>query len=354
MAMTKYPVALILTFAFLRTFAQSGGDNTYDFLNLTNSARVASLGGQQISLYGDDLNIVFHNPSLLNPEMSNHLVMNYINYISDINFGYVSYARTIRNYGNFGAGIHYIDYGEFQYADVEGVRNGTFHAKDYSINLYYSHPVLDSLFMVGATLKGINSEYESLNSWGFAIDAGITYNDPKNEFTAALVMKNLGMQLNTYYYNAPHEPLPFEIQLGITKKLLHAPFRFSILAQHLETPNLRYQTEVDNKNQVDLITGQTKKQDKLANFGDNVMRHIVFGLEFVPAKSFNIDIGYNYKRRQELKIDQNSGMTGFSWGFGFRIYKFHFSYGWMRYHVAAVANHFSMEVNLDEFSRKFQ
>lgn len=352
--MRKYPFALIFILTALQISAQSGGNNTYDFLNLTNSARVASLGGQQISLYGDDLNVVYHNPSLLNPSMSNHLVMNYINYIADINYGYVSYARTIKNYGNFGAGIHYINYGDFQYADVEGNRNGIFHAKDYSFNLYYSHPILDSLFMVGATLKGINSEYESLNSWGIAMDAGITYNDAKNQFTAAFVMKNLGMQLNTYYYHAPHEPLPFELQLGITKKLLHAPFRFSILAQHLETPNLLYQTEADKKNQVDLLTGQTNQKSKLADFGDNLMRHIVFGLEFVPSKNFNINIGYNYKRRQELKIQNNSGMTGFSWGFGFRVYNFHFSFARVRYHISSVSNHFSLEVNLNEFSRKFQ
>ena len=84
MLKTHFTLVLLLTFSGL--FAQSGGDNTYDFLNLTNSARVVSLGGQQISLYGDDLNIVYHNPSLLNSSMNNHLVMNYINYFSDISF----------------------------------------------------------------------------------------------------------------------------------------------------------------------------------------------------------------------------------------------------------------------------
>ena len=56
--MLKAHLTLVLMLAASALFAQSGGDNTYDFLNLTNSARVVSLGGQQVSLYGDDLDIV--------------------------------------------------------------------------------------------------------------------------------------------------------------------------------------------------------------------------------------------------------------------------------------------------------
>ena len=66
--------------------AQLGGNATYAFLNLTNSARVASLGGKVVSIWDDDLNLSFHNPSNLHEGMSNHLVMNYVNYFSDINY----------------------------------------------------------------------------------------------------------------------------------------------------------------------------------------------------------------------------------------------------------------------------
>ncbi|MCK4751672.1 MAG: hypothetical protein KAT15_31665, partial [Bacteroidales bacterium] len=54
---------LLLPFVNL---AQKGGETTYSFLGLTNSARVAALGGEVVSLLDDDINLVFHNPSLLN------------------------------------------------------------------------------------------------------------------------------------------------------------------------------------------------------------------------------------------------------------------------------------------------
>ncbi|MDX2442255.1 MAG: hypothetical protein QNK30_00520 [Bacteroidales bacterium] len=42
-------------------FGQIGGRSTYAFLNLTNSARVAALGGKIVSLPDNDLDLPFHN-----------------------------------------------------------------------------------------------------------------------------------------------------------------------------------------------------------------------------------------------------------------------------------------------------
>ena len=73
-------------------FAQIGGESTYDFLNLTNSARMAALGGNQIAINDStDLNVSYNNPSLLRPEMRNMLVMDYVAYFVGINYGYAAY-----------------------------------------------------------------------------------------------------------------------------------------------------------------------------------------------------------------------------------------------------------------------
>lgn len=349
--MFRNHLLLLLLILSSTVLGQTGGDYIFRFLDLPNSARIASLGGKQVSIFDDDLNFVNSNPSLLNGSMSNQLSLNYINYMADINYGSVTYARTIKGYGNFSLGINYFDYGEFTYANELGEQGGNFSASDYTINATYSHPILDSLFHVGGTIKAINSKYETYNSFGLALDAGITYHNAKHLFTAALVIKNLGVQLNTYYGETGQEPFPFEIQLGISQKLKYAPFRLSVLVQHLETPNLQYKTEQDIKDEIDPLTGEQKKEDKLADFGDNVMRHLVFGLEFLPTKNFHIDIGYNYKRRQELKIADKPGFSGFSYGFGLKLYKFRISYGRARYHLAGASNHFTINVNISEFAK---
>jgi hypothetical protein len=334
--------------------AQQGGSNIFSFLSIPNSARSTSLGGQQISIYDDDLNFVCLNPSLLNNSMSNHLSLGFTDYLADIKYMYTSYARTFERVGNFGVGIQFIDYGKFDGADLFGNRTGEFNSVyDYSINAYYSRTVLDSILQVGGALKAIGSEYEYWNAFGFALDAGITFHTKTNLFSAAFVMKNMGLLVNTYYKGADNEPLPFELQLGITKKLKHAPFRLSVLARHLETPDLTYESELDEGEQIDLATGEAQQESKFAVFGDKVMRHMVFGLEFLPTKNFYVNFGYNYKRREELKIPDKMGTAGFTWGFGLKIYKFRISYGRARYHLAAVANHFTVNVNLNEFGQKY-
>ena len=85
---------------------------------------------------------------------------------------------------------------------------------------------------------------------------------------------------------------------------------------------------------------------------DKMMRHVILGEEIIPTQNFFVNIGYNYRRRMELKIDSRSYTVGFSWGFGLKISKFRFSYGRATYHLAGASNHFSLSTNLNEFYRK--
>jgi hypothetical protein len=83
------------------------------------------------------------------------------------------------------------------------------------------------------------------------------------------------------------------------------------------------------------------------------MKHINFGLEFTPGKVFYLNMGYNYKRREELKLADKPGMVGFSWGCGLKIHMVHVSFGRARYHLAGVTNHLTININLNEFKQKY-
>ena len=78
---------------------------------------------------------------------------------------------------------------------------------------------------------------------------------------------------------------------------------------------------------------------------------IVIGAEFSLAKNLYLRAGYNYRRRQEMIIDSKTSTVGFSWGFGVKISKFHFSYGRSKYHLAGSPNFFSISTNLESFNR---
>ncbi len=338
---------LIIVFLLLLSMvalAQKGGESTYSFLGLANAARVAALGGEVVSLRDDDINMVFHNPALLSAGMHNNLALNYVNYFAGVNYGYASYAYSAGEIGNFGAGMHYVNYGTFDRTDELGNSQGTFKASEYALNLFYSRSFLDSALTAGVNLKPIYSSLEQYSSFGLALDLGLSYYLSSSLTTFGLVLKNMGAQITSYTSN--RESLPFEIQAGITQGLAHAPFRFTLTFQHLERWDLSYTLQDD-----DLSFSGDSEQSGFDKFADNLMRHVVIGTEFLIGENFHVDLGYNYKRRKEMQVNVRPGMVGFSAGFGFRVSKFHFSFGRASYHLAGGTSHFSLTTNLSEFYR---
>lgn len=328
---------------------QTGGSSTYNFLKIPLPARVASLGGNLISVKDGDINLAPGNPSLLDSSMNNKAALNYVNYFTDINYADVLFARHFRKTGTFSAGVSYVNYGKFTQADDNGVITGEFNAGDYALNLGYGRPI-DSTFSVGANLKTVYSVYSAYTSAGSAIDLAATYHSQKKRVALAAVIKNIGWQWKPYV-KGNREPLPFEIQLGLSKKLKHAPFRFSIIAQHLEKWDLTYEDPAD-LSATDPLTKEVKEKTKLKKFGDKTMRHFIFGTELLLTKNFHVRAGYNYRRREELKTNTTPGMAGFSFGFGLKISKFQLSYGRAVYHLAGPSNHLSIGSSLSDFYSK--
>jgi hypothetical protein len=102
-----------------------------------------------------------------------------------------------------------------------------------------------------------------------------------------------------------------------------------------------------------LVNGGSSSESKFDVFLDKFMRHIAIGTEINLGENLVLRAGYNYRRRQELKIDTKPGMVGFSWGVGLKITRFRISYGRATYHMAGGTNQFSLTMNLDEFGKKF-
>jgi len=83
------------------------------------------------------------------------------------------------------------------------------------------------------------------------------------------------------------------------------------------------------------------------------MRHIVIGTEVTIAKVFSIRLGYNYGRRQELKIYNHTGLSGFSYGFGVRVKMFDFSYTRATYQAGSLnPNYITVTANLGGFKKQ--
>lgn len=325
--------------------AQIGGRSTYQFLSSIASARVAGQGSNAIANTAEDLNFALNNPSLLTEEMAGQFVFSGVDYISDIGFLDAAYAHHFDSVGTFFAHLQYFDYGDFDRANVIGQRQGTFSANDLAFNVGYSYH-LDSAWSFGATMKFINSVFDTYNSWGLAWDAGITYQIPSRRIAMALVMRNAGFQADPYLNI--REPLPFELQFGISNRFEHMPLRWQITLEQLETFDLRYRDP--NQFTLNQFTGEV--EENFPSIWNNLLRHVVIGLEFAPSESFNIQFGYNFRRRAELNLATRRTVAGFSVGGGIKIYKFYLHYSRNMYHIAGSANQISIRTNFTSFKSK--
>ncbi|MEQ9230829.1 MAG: PorV/PorQ family protein, partial [Cyclobacteriaceae bacterium] len=185
---------LFIAFLFpLLLIAQSGGSYSFQSLFLTNNARTAALGGYNVSLADGDASLFGQNPALLDSTRSGDVVFMYNPFFVDINAMTAQYVTEFGSLGKVGFGLTYIGYGDFHQTDATGAESGTFNARDYVMTIGKSHRL--GPFVLGANLKFIHSGIAGFSANAVAMDLGGLYQLPRSNFSAGLVISNLGMVL---------------------------------------------------------------------------------------------------------------------------------------------------------------
>ena len=322
------------------TNAQLGGEATYQFLNLVSAPRQAALGGKVITNVDYDVTQALYNPATINVAMDNQLALNYTSYLGGIGYGTAAYAYTIdRRTQTIHGGITYINYGDFDGYDENGNATGSFSGSETALSVGYATQIGYSDFYVGGNLKLITSKLEQYSSFGAAVDLGLIYINEDLDFNAALAVRNLGSQITTYA--GLNEPLPFEVDFGISQKLEHVPLRW-----HLTFENLQ-EWPIGRPNPARAISDLDGNQtEEKVSFFNNVFRHLIVGAELFPDRGFNIRMGYSFRRAEELRILDQRNFSGLSFGIGIKLNKMRFSYSHARYASAANTSFFGLQIDL--------
>ena len=318
--------------------AQVGGNTNFGFLNLPMTGRAAGVGGNNMSVWGSDINLIHSNPALLNKSIRKQIALNYCNYVSNMNFGYLAYAQNFEKAGMFAASFNFFDYGKFKGYDELGNETRSFRASDYCLNMNYAlHLPEDTCFNIGIGLKTILSQYESYSAYANAVDLGATYHTRK-DFVVSLVAKNIGRVWKDFTSTPGMEmTLPQTVQLGISKKLSKAPIRLLVVYDDLLKWNLKYVSPIDTAGKSDPFeSGKTavdstkfqKFYAKLGNNSDNFMRHLSFGTELSLSKNFMIMLGFNYRRQREFSLPERRGVNGLCFGCNVKVKKIQFTYSY--------------------------
>lgn len=350
MKMRRYIAGLILLLVtpITGSFGQGTGQNAFVSSELIFSARMGALGANGHAIKDGDLNMGTFNPALLDSTNHSQFSFSYINYLADINYGQVAYAHYIKKASTtVAASVNHLGYGKFTGTNILGDETGNFNAGEYIISLSGSRPI-DSLFTIGANLKMFHGQMAELSSTALAVDLAGVYHNPRINTTVSLLLLNIGAPVS-YYTENDRPETPFQIQMALAHRLKRAPFRLLMVIENLQQWQLV--EEEEEEEQRDPLTGEIINPSK-NTFGENLMRHFVFGVEVLIGKNMFIRAGYNYRRRQELKSPDLAGLAGISFGAGLRISKFHLSYGHNTYSMAGASNHITVTTRFSDFGGK--
>ena len=301
---------IVLSFflALLATSIQAqDGRTVYNFLRLPVSAHGAALGGNNISLVEDDESMIFHNPSLLSNVSDKTILINYMNYMAGVNTASAAFNKVIKERASVAFSGQYINYGSMKEMNADNIQNGEFSAKDISIAGYFSYLLTDRI-TGGVAAKFITSYIGEYNSLALGVDLGLNYYHHESDLSISLVAKNLGGQVKSYDDN--FERMPMDLQVGISKRLVHTPLRFSATLTDLTHWNYKF------------------------------IQHISAGAELILSPQIWIGAGYNFRRAKEMSIEnsdheKSSNWAGFSLGAGLSLNNFKLNFAYGKYHVSS-------------------
>lgn len=320
--------------------AQIGGRATYQFLNLVNSPRMAALGGKVVTNYDYDPTQGLFNPASINPAMDNQVSLNYTNYIGDVNYGTAAYAYLWdRRTQVLHAGVTYINYGKFDGYDEAGNPTSSFSGGEVALSLGHARNIAFTNFHVGVNVKLISSKLEQYSSFGGALDIGLMYVYEDWDLRITGVARNIGTQFTPYHET--YEPLPFELIFGISQTLERVPIRWHFTLENMQQWNVAFSNP--SREEIDLEGNRTKEK---INFIDNTFRHMIVGIELFPESGFNIRLGYNFRRGEELRIVEKRSFAGLSAGFAIKLNRLRLSYSYSKYSTAASSSFFGLNIDL--------
>lgn len=304
----KKAIIVILTLIACQRIVAQESRSAYNFLRLPVSAHAAALGGDNITIIDDDQMLIFSNPALLASVSDKTVSLSYMNYMAGTSMAGAAFNRVVKEKASWAASAQYIGYGTMKQTGTDGTQLGEFSAKDIAVAGYFSY-MLSERIVGGITAKFVTSYIGNYSSIGMGVDLGLNYYDPDHDWSVSLVGKNLGGQLKAY--DDEYDPMPIDIQLGVSKRFAHTPFRVSATLVDLNHWNYKF------------------------------TNHLVVGIDAALSESIWLGAGYNFRRANEMNIDDADGGgthgAGLSFGAGLNLQRFKLNIAYGKYHVSSTS-----------------
>jgi hypothetical protein len=334
---TFFLKGLLPLITLIGTFTLEGQElrrTAFSFLNIPASARMAGLGGVNVSLTDRDPNGFFFNPAITGDTLAGFASAGYQFYVADIGHASFSYLPYLPKIGMIAIGVQHLNYGTMPAYDASGNEIGDWKAAETAIVLSKQHQIRH--FRMGASLKMIASSMAGFRATAAAIDLGGVFIHPGNDLTIGIAVKNIGLIFSDFTPGSD-SALPLDVQVGTTFKPEHMPIRFSLTIHRLV--------------QSRAITFTNSRPAEPATL-EKVFRHFNLGTELLIHRNVNILVGYNYGIRQELKVENAAGGSGLSFGFSAHVKTVDFTFSRSTYVAGSGSYTFTVFADIDRMLRK--
>jgi hypothetical protein len=284
-------IFLITSYLSSQSPAFGIGETTGSILRIPIGARQIALGEAFVSI-ADDVNTIYYNPAGINNVKGQEISFMYHKGLTDINNGLLAYGRQTK-FSSIGGSILYLDAGEIELNYPDRPSETRRAQQDFLLTLCYGRKRLWFLGKFGLNLKIFHSTLvEEVKTTAVAIDLGLLTNLNlfKRSFSIGIVTQNFGPDV-TYEGGLAsgkvYEHLPWLIKSGVSTEI-------KIREKNALTPVLDISCSIFEK-----------------------IFYINTGIEYSYQDKFFGRVGYRGQY----------GLSGFTFGFGFRQMKYQVDYG---------------------------
>lgn len=303
--------------------------STFQMVNVPFNAPLMGMGGYNVSWHEGDPAQFISNPALTGDTLHLMAGVNYLAFSGAYKMAVTSFHYKAGP-GNISAALRHLSFGNIDGYDAAGNPTEVFNASQSAFTVGYQ--LSQGVFSYGLNMDLITTGISGFKASALTFSIGGLFTHPEKDLSVGATIKHLGFVLNDYTTISDSQ-LPWDIQLGATYKPEHMPFRFSLTGHHPFNDNLLE----------DIIDDSKTKE---------VLAHLVVGTELLISKNISLLFGYNHLNRQELKLQQTAGSSGFSYGFIWRTKNLHLAYGRGAYHVAGASHVLSLNIDINKIFSK--
>jgi len=322
-----FAVALPLTAAL----AQGPGSSGVLFLLIAPGARAAGMGESFVSI-ADDATATYWNPAGLAFQKSSQISLMHSNWLpqlaSDLYYDYATITKPLGPVGTAGLSLTFINLGDQIITGEDSpVPLGSFSSFELAVAGSFGSKLSENS-AAGVTLKFIYSNLAPQvpnttqkgdgRATAFAVDLGYLHKNLLiNRLNFGMNLTNLGPKI-TYIDAAQADPLPTNLRLGFSYKLLEQEFNSLVLTTEVDrllvAPKRNGKADPVFKALVTSLTDEPLK---------NELRHFIanVGAEYWYNNLLALRTGYHYDEVGKVKY--------ISFGAGIKYSSLRFDFGYI-------------------------